>query len=728
MMTAKIWRISHFALALTGAVFILLASVSGFILAFEPIQAKWQNRDLTRTDDQTLGGFLQVLTENQDEIFEVQVDENGVVSASVLEGDFLIDPQTGKIAGEIPSKNVFFEFITNFHRSLFLKTTGRIIIGITSFLLCLIALTGCLLLIKRQKGIRQFFQKIINENFTQFSHVYLGRLSLIPILIISISGAWLSLDRFSAFPDPFIPVKRIQSHSIEKIDLSEFEIFRKTKLHEVKKLEFPFSTDEEDYFILETESGKFEINQYTGTIENELRRSTTSLLSNLGFEWHTGVGSITWSLILAISSLNILYFIYSGFVISISRIGNKIRNSFQPNEVEYVILYGSENGSTRFFANHLKNELIREKKKVFVDELNSYQAYPNMKTLVIMTSTYGSGDPPSNANRFLNLFKSIKTQSSGEYEGFIVGFGSFAYPKFCQFALDIHHEFQKNKNIFLPHSPFLIHNQSIGQYNEWLKSWSKIKGLGLNSLHYKTQKHKKYTFRVMDKKSVKNDLDDVFVLKLKGFAQRKVKSGDLLSFTPPNEETERLYSVCKSRNGNILLSVKRHENGIGSNFLNSLNVGESISCGIIENSHFHFPQSANTVILIANGTGIAPFLGMIQNRRFKGDIYLYWGSRTRETLDLYQSNIDRALRNKTLTSFKTAFSQAELPRKYVQDLLREDEGFIIRVLESGAKIMICGSLSMQDDVLSLIEEWTQKHFNQSLDHYKNKGQILMDCY
>ena len=41
-MTISIWRYSHLALAITASVFILLASVTGIILAFQPISEQLQ--------------------------------------------------------------------------------------------------------------------------------------------------------------------------------------------------------------------------------------------------------------------------------------------------------------------------------------------------------------------------------------------------------------------------------------------------------------------------------------------------------------------------------------------------------------------------------------------------------------------------------------------------------------------------------------------------------------
>ena len=66
-MTISIWRYSHLALAITASVFILLASVTGIILAFQPISEQLQPykvEDLkTISLDQTVNTFKQTYPE-----------------------------------------------------------------------------------------------------------------------------------------------------------------------------------------------------------------------------------------------------------------------------------------------------------------------------------------------------------------------------------------------------------------------------------------------------------------------------------------------------------------------------------------------------------------------------------------------------------------------------------------------------------------------------------------
>ena len=86
--------------------------------------------------------------------------------------------------------------------------------------------------------------------------------------------------------------------------------------------------------------------------------------------------------------------------------------------------------------------------------------------------------------------------------------------------------------------------------------------------------------------------------------------GDLLGITPADGR-ERLYSIAKYRE-EIWLSVKLVAQGVVSNLLNDLPIGETLRAVIEPNPNFHFPKKAPQVVCIANGAGMAPFLGMIE--------------------------------------------------------------------------------------------------------------------
>ena len=732
-MTISIWRYSHLALAVSSFVFILLASVTGIILAFQPISEQIQPYRVDGFETVYLAETLHVLQQTYPEIIEFEIDANQFVLVSVIteEGESLngyINPKTGEYLGDKIEISPFFQWTTNLHRSLFLKGIGRFFMGLCSFLLFLIAVSGSVLILKRQRSFKRFFSKIVNENFVQYWHVVLGRLFLIPIIIITVTGVYLSLEKFDLLP------KDKSSHSIDFEALSEtpkrnieaFSIFKNTKLSEVKAVEFPFSSDVEDYFTLKLNDKEVVVNQFTGTILSEIKYPLVILFSNLSINLHTGKGSVLWSIILAIACVNILFFIYSGFAMTLKRRASKLKNNYEKDDAEYIILVGSENGSTLPFANALHNQLLKVGESSYISELNNFSVYKKAKHIVVITATYGEGEAPTNANKFLQLLG--ETNQRQEFGFSVVGFGSYAYPDFCKFAFDVDKAFQKKARTIQFLEPFTVNDKSVDAFNQWINLWSKKVGLKLSipkeAIVLKQKKTKALT--VITKTSVKDNSDNTFLITLKPGKKQQFTSGDLLAIYPENDYRERLYSIGKI-DKNIQLSVKYYDNGLGSNYLNNFKVNDIFKARIITNTAFHFPTKASRVILIANGTGIAPFLGMLKQNRKQIETHLYYGLRQNASFKIYNEQIKENFNNKHLTKLNLAFSQQE-KKHYVQDLIQRDAKFIAETLQNKGVIMICGSLAMQKEVLKVIAEACVEYSKNTLNYYQAQKQIKTDCY
>lgn len=207
----------------------------------------------------------------------------------------------------------------------------------------------------------------------------------------------------------------------------------------------------------------------------------------------------------------------------------------------------------------------------------------------------------------------------------------------------------------------------------------------------------------------------------------KFSSGDLLAIYPANDSRERLYSIG-NYSGNIQLVVKLHPHGLGSGFLNNLEAGNTFKARVINNKAFHFPAKAPKVALISNGTGIAPFLGMIEQNKKKTETHLYCGFRMEtETVSGYKKFSDEMIQKQKLGSFHLALSR-EAEHIYVMDLIKRDASFFVDLLQQGGVIMICGSLAMQKDVEAILNEICLANSIKNLYDYKKNGQLLTDCY
>lgn len=731
-MTISIWRYSHLILAISSSLFIIIASLTGAVLAFEPISNKLNPYAIEDVNTISVTETIIALQKKYDEISTIEVDENSFVTASVItkEGEskkFYINPKNGEKVGNLIDKHPLFEFATNLHRSLFLKSTGRFLIGFVSFLLLLIALTGFILIAKRQGGFHLFFSKIIKENSNQYYHIIFGRYFLIPIIIITLTGFYLSLEKFSLLPKAKNFYQELEiDKTVSKLKPINFEFFKTTKLVDVLKIEFPFSADEEDYFYVKTIDTEFAIHQFNGQIISQKKKSIITLSSYYSLLLHTGKGSIIWSIILLLACFAILFFVFSGFSMTLIRRKKAIAisNNLLKDAAEFVILVGSETGSTIRFATAFKNALIRINKSVFISELNTYSTYKKAKNIIIFTATYGDGEAPKNAHKFIALIHSIHPKSNLNYA--IVGFGSKAYPNFCKFAILVHSTLQIHSK-FTPIIPlFKIDNKDIYSFNIWVNEWSKHNNTSLD-IHKKDilESDEKTIFKVLKTSSV--NIDDTFLIQLKPTTKTKFTHGDLLSITPKNETKNRLYSIAKIDN-KIVLSVKKHEFGICSSYLSKLNKNDSITGVIQENKNFHFSKKLKEIILIANGTGIAPFLGMIHDNKAKNNIHLFWGVRSEKSLDIYSEFLKRFINKKFIATLNIAYSKEDKEKVYVQDLLLKEKKLIANTLKNNGVIFICGSLAMQRGVEEVLEGIVKEKMNSNLLALKTKNQIRTDCY
>lgn len=722
-MTISIWRYSHLLLAMSSAIFLLLASITGAILALEPVTKEIEGFSNVKAADQKLVDVITKLKRNHDEVFELEVTAHNFVIASVITKSgnnetVYINPETGTTIAQVKEQHPIFQFATTLHRSLFLKNIGRFFVGLASLLLFIITITGTILLLKRLPNFPAFFKRTLSDSKAVLHHIILGKWFVIPIIIISITGVLLSCIRFNILSEEIIAPTSLQ----DKHTNSE-SFFENTVLNDVEKVIFPFSSDPEDYYIIKLKDSEVTLSQVTGKIVTTTKTTTTSKIATISANLHTGNGSVIWSIILFITSINILYFMYSGFSITLKRRRGTIKNKYKHSEVEYIILVGSENGSTFQFANALRKALSKQGEKVFVDQMNKFQHYKKMKHLIVMTATYGTGEAPTNAKRFKSLLNSIEINDHSTYT--VLGFGSMAYPNYCAFAEEIDQLLltkRPNKQAF----PLTkINNKSVPAFITWSEHWSHAiaKKLTVDATDLKVPSPKTQQFEIINKTITAYSTEEPFILELKSVNNIQFKSGDLLAVFSNKNVSERLYSIAKTAKNTITLSIKRHQNGLCSNYLHQISVGQTINGYIIKNEKFHIKKTDKHVVCVSNGTGIAPFLGMISEASPNTTFHLYWGCKNQKSLMVYKNFL-----NKDNVKPRIAYSKEQESQKYVQDLVLEQQKHIVAMLAKKARIMVCGSLAMKEGFQKVMSEICSENELPSVTVLEKQERIVYDCY
>ncbi|NQX82726.1 MAG: hypothetical protein HRT66_12165 [Flavobacteriaceae bacterium] len=253
----------------------------------------------------------------------------------------------------------------------------------------------------------------------------------------------------------------------------------------------------------------------------------------------------------------------------------------------------------------------------------------------------------------------------------------------------------------------------------WAENWGKANNLSLKIEKPINITKSQADFIVINKSEL--NIDDTYTIRLRSINNKRFESGDLLSYMP-EDGIERLYSIAKYE-GDVLLSIKKHSLGVVSQYFYTQNIHENIKVGIYKNTDFYFPNKVKQVLMISNGTGIAPFLGMINQASKKQEIHLFWGGRTKTSFEIYKTY----LQTNNIESVFFAYSQ-ESEKQYIQNVLELQKQLLINVLKTRGVIMICGSVKMQNQVLDIIEKTSKSELNMTLTDLKNNNQLKMDCY
>ncbi|MFJ3578994.1 molybdopterin-dependent oxidoreductase [Streptomyces rubiginosohelvolus] len=177
----------------------------------------------------------------------------------------------------------------------------------------------------------------------------------------------------------------------------------------------------------------------------------------------------------------------------------------------------------------------------------------------------------------------------------------------------------------------------------------------------------------------------------------------------------RLYSIASSpledpHRMRLTVSVIRYESalggmrkGVASTFLADAEPDSPVPVFVQRNDRFRPPADpATPMIMVGPGTGVAPFLGFLEERRalgHSGANWLFFGEQHRATDFYYREELDTMSRSGTLTRLDTAFSRDQRAKVYVQDRMREHGAQLWSWLRDGAHLYVCGDASrMAKDV------------------------------
>ncbi|MFJ7330355.1 molybdopterin-dependent oxidoreductase [Streptomyces cyaneofuscatus] len=188
----------------------------------------------------------------------------------------------------------------------------------------------------------------------------------------------------------------------------------------------------------------------------------------------------------------------------------------------------------------------------------------------------------------------------------------------------------------------------------------------------------------------------------------------------------RLYSISSSplaHPGEVRLTVSvvryagdlgRDRTGVCSAYLADHADDGPVQVFVQRSPHFRPPADpATPMVMVGPGTGVAPFVGFLEERRARGHTgpnWLFFGEQRRATDFYYREELEAYRASGHLDRLDLAFSRDQRNKVYVQDRMREHGPRLWQWLQDGAHFYVCGDASrMAKDVDQALKDIAVTH-------------------
>lgn len=194
----------------------------------------------------------------------------------------------------------------------------------------------------------------------------------------------------------------------------------------------------------------------------------------------------------------------------------------------------------------------------------------------------------------------------------------------------------------------------------------------------------------------------------------------------------RLYSISSSplaHPGEVRLTVSvvryagdlgRDRTGVCSAYLADHADDGPVQVFVQRSPHFRPPADpATPMVMVGPGTGVAPFVGFLEERRARGHTgpnWLFFGEQRRATDFYYREELEAYRASGHLNRLDLAFSRDQRNKVYVQDRMREHGPRLWQWLQDGAHLYVCGDASrMAKDVDQALKDIVVTHGGMDAD-------------
>lgn len=201
----------------------------------------------------------------------------------------------------------------------------------------------------------------------------------------------------------------------------------------------------------------------------------------------------------------------------------------------------------------------------------------------------------------------------------------------------------------------------------------------------------------------------------------------------------RVYSIASAPNDNhirlLVRQLKKDDGSLGfsSSALCNALTHQQFQISIREHDSFRLPAKHVPIIMIAAGTGIAPFMSFLAQRAVQnsGDSWLIFGEQYSNHDNYFNAELDDHLVSGVLNRLDYAFSRDTTWRnaghpRYVNEVMTQQNRQLYHwLVEKGAHLYVCGNKAgMGESVKTAL----QQLLKQNYDNLKQANRLHFDLY
>jgi sulfite reductase (NADPH) flavoprotein alpha-component len=439
---------------------------------------------------------------------------------------------------------------------------------------------------------------------------------------------------------------------------------------------------------------------------------------------HRGkVFGIAGAVLFMFAALMVPFFCVTGYLLYLDRRRKqastraaRLATPAQPaSEGDILVAFASQTGTAERIAWQSANELIRGGRTVRVERLAALDVsqIKQTKTLLVVASTFGSGQAPDCARMFARQVLSSPADLSGVRAG-VLALGNRNYPDFCGFGRTLE-QWLRGSHVESLFPLIEMDAEDPAALAAWQQQLQRLGAPAQPAWQTPVTRPWRLQERVLLNPG--SNAEEAYHVVLE--SQQPVMDwtpGDIAVITPGTgiETPTREYSISSiPAQGKLELLVRKTvlpngQLGLGSGWLtHHTTPGDLVDVRIRANPGFHPPPTPAPMILIGAGTGLAGLRAHLLYRQHTGlkGAWLLFGERSSATDRPHREQIESWIGDGTLARCDLVFSRDSTHREYVQHRLETLTSHVLSwVTRDGATIFVCGGLKMGEAVHAVLQK------------------------